>query len=147
MHKGIAIKRSRRQHAAAVAFLCQGKSEGIRAWAFDVRYPWASPSLKHVNSVQLLLLGLPTSSKAQSYKGFTFISCLEFLLGAAAGKHRTSTVKGAIRDTFRRGRIPSKGAGGAARWHKTKWYLTEVKMSGSWNQTKSPVLNEWNLLW
>lgn len=68
-----------------------------------------------MKSVQLLLLGLPTSSKAQSYKGFTFISCLAFLLGAVAGKRGTGTVKTAIRENFRRGRIPSMGAGGAGR--------------------------------
>lgn len=61
-----------------------------------------------MNSVQLLLLGLPTSTKTQSYKGFTFISCLELLLEAVAGKHPTNTVKGAIRGTFCRGRFPSK---------------------------------------
>lgn len=36
---------------------------------------------KHVNSEQLLLLGLPTSTKTQSYKGIGFIFCFEFLLG------------------------------------------------------------------
>lgn len=83
----------------------------------------------------------------QSYEGFTFISCLEFLLGAVAGKHRTSTVKGTLRGTFCRGRIPSKGAGGVERWHKTEKWLAALKISGSWNHTKSLIQNEWNFLW
>lgn len=106
MHRGIMVKRNRRQSGTAVAFLCQGKSEGGRAWAFDVIHEhlqvWNMWTLCSCSC-----LDCPPKPKHRVIKDLLFF--LFWIPPGVAGKHRTNTVKGEIRGTFGRGSIPSKG--------------------------------------